>query len=82
MQKWEFAELGYDYNGGYHYLILFKTSGSEVLDLKRDKNLGDKTNADARRRMMAQLGLQGWELVSSHAGSPYVETLYFKRPLP
>ena len=82
MHKWEFAELGYDYNGSHHFLIIFKTSDSQVLELKRDKNLGDKTNADARRRMMAQMGLQGWELVSSHAGSPYVETLYFKRPLP
>lgn len=81
MQLWEYAELGYDYNGGFHYLIMYHPTHTQVIELKRDKNLGDKTHADARRRTIAELGRQGWEMVSSHAGSPYGETLYFKRPL-
>lgn len=81
MQRWEYAELQYDFNGSYYYVIFFKVTGSSVVDVKQDKKLGDKSHSDARRRAIAQLGLDGWELVSSHAGSPYLETLYFKRPL-
>ncbi len=82
MQKWEYAELAYDDDGSYHYLILFNTSGTQIINLTSDENLGARTRADARRRTMAQLGLQGWELANSYSSSPHIETLYFKRPLP
>jgi len=81
MQRWEYAELGYNVTSGHHYLIIFRPDNSEVLEIKRDKTQGDITDADARRRMIANLGLEGWELVNAIPSDPSHETLYFKRPL-
>ncbi|GII28589.1 hypothetical protein Pmi06nite_20310 [Planotetraspora mira] len=52
------------------------------MEIKRDKSKGDKNDAEARDRFIAELGMSGWELVSAaypHHLDPVV--LWFKRPV-
>lgn len=79
MQKWEYATLSYA-DSRYH-LATCGVAGGPVNTLKPDKSKGERTDGDVKRRAMAQLGCDGWEMVGCDSSSPYNETLYFKRPL-
>ena len=70
-QKWEYCELIYIGSGEEEYrLNFYATSGGLNYAIK----------ADDRGRTIAQLGIDGWELVASSIQESH-ETLYFKRPL-
>ena len=79
MQKWEYAMI--TFRDGSYYLVLCGVTGNMESPVKVDKSKGDKLPRDAKRRTLAQLGREGWEMVGSDSSSPYDETLYFKRPI-
>jgi hypothetical protein len=80
MNKWEYCSLDW-YNGRGYVLTFFKSNGAVSTDLKKDKLKGDKNDWESGHRTIAELGLDGWELVS-HDQEVGRSSLYFKRPLP
>jgi|SRR6266568_6405236 len=80
VQKWEYAALTMP-DSRTVLLIFFKIPHSEVHRLGTDKAMGDRNIADVQARVMAQLGLDGWEIAAS-GGEDTTATLTFKRPLP
>lgn len=89
--SWEYAELSYSQNSMIYMLTIYGSEGSEVCEINCDPESGDATIDDARNRTIAEMGADGWELVSvvradsGMAGlgisfSPYQsQVLYFKR---
>ena len=82
MQKWEYAVYSLTVTqglmGGVSAKVVFlKRPKHEVVEIKADKSQGDRNINDAWPRMLAQMGLDGWELVAAQGE----HLLYFKRPL-
>ena len=76
MERWEYCLVHF----GIHRLIQFTPNGRQDVDLKRDKSKGDRSDYDAAERAIAQLGLEGWELVgASSGGVAWPEVFFFKR---
>ena len=79
MQRWEYCII----DGGWGYsLKLPSLSGWENIKIKRDKSQGDQNDFDAFARTIAQLGLDGWELVTQEKCTEQQTWLWFKRPMP
>ena len=80
MQKFEFCIVDIY----YRFLITFTSNGWKEVRLKKDKKLGDQNDYDAAARAIAQLGLDGWELVggASAEGRGINSILYFQRVVP
>ena len=85
MQRWEYASLDIVVTnpGGLFQvtsarLILFQYPKAKVIHIQPDKSQGDKNVAEAAFRILAQMGLDGWEMV----GAQGEHILYFKRPIP
>ena len=77
MQKWEYCGASI-----YHQTLTFFTpNGPKEEKIKREKAKGDRSDWDAIHRRIAEIGLEGWELVGMFGGAPHY-TYYFKRPLP
>ena len=75
MDRWEYCfvdMLSHD----IHYIT---TEGLKRQRIKRDKSLDEDSRDDATARLVAHLGLAGWELVTASGGIRPI--LYFKRPL-
>lgn len=70
MQRWEYCSV---FSGK---VTFYKVSGTVVLAIKRDKAKGDRDDNDAYNRVIAELGLDGWE----YAGLNGLAS-WFKRPL-
>ena len=58
-------------------LLYLGLSGHKRIDIKQDKEQGDANTSVALGRTIAQLGLDGWEMVASQGEG----LLYFKRAL-
>ena len=80
MERWECCEV----DTYYHVLHRFTPNGWQGVALKRDKSKGDRSDDDATARAIAQLGLEGWELVNGAWGEMRGEKafLFFKRRIP
>jgi hypothetical protein len=83
MQKWEYCRLSNRYNDEPFVLTFYRPTGVAEVQVKRDKSKGDHDDNDGRARCLAQLGLDGWELVGvlAHAYYPQSPYMWFKRPL-
>ncbi len=78
MQTWEYCRITSTLNE-YH-LVFFNSTGTKVVRIVQDKTKGDRSDVDAYHRRVAELGIEGWELVGvSNEGA--IQYLYFKRPL-
>lgn len=86
--SWEYAELSYSHNAMIYVLTIYRAEGSEICEIRCEPESGDSTVDDARNRTIAEMGADGWELVSvvrADAGmgissSSYQSlVLYFKR---
>jgi hypothetical protein len=73
MQKWEYCEVS---SSGSHFSACFyETTGVREVELQQEEARGDHRAWDAVARYIAELGNEGWELVSTD------RTMYiFKRP--
>ncbi len=75
MDRWEYClvdMLGHD----IHYIT---ADGLKRQKIKRDKSLAEDSRDDATARLIAHLGLAGWELVNASGGIRPI--LYLKRRL-
>lgn len=81
MTQWEYAALVDA--GTFYFLEFYKVSEELIYKIAADESQGENNLAEARNRTIAQLGIDGWELVSqSFAGiHTSTEQLLFKRPL-
>jgi hypothetical protein len=77
MQRWEYCHLN-QFSKPYNIKYYRATRGADIVEVKRDKTKGDRSDEDACNRILAELGLQGWEAVG-HLGQ--AATILFKRPL-
>ena len=60
-------------------------AGAEQRPITVEPAKGDRTAINAWTRVLAELGLEGWELVTAHpivALSTTTTEFFFKRPLP
>ena|SRR5258708_20978794 len=86
-ESWEYAELTYSLTDRTYVLNIYGTQSSETVEIHCEPEKGDFILDDARNRTIAEMGVDGWELVNvvptgmntgladAHAGV----TLYFKR---
>jgi hypothetical protein len=72
MQKWEYCVLATD-SRELHTLL---PNGRKIEKIRQDERQGDGSDNDAFNRTFAQLGLDGWEMVSADNG-----VFWFKRPI-
>jgi hypothetical protein len=72
MQKWEYCVLATD-SRELHKLL---PSERRIQKIRRDESRGDTSDNDAFNRTFAQLGLDGWEMVTADGGA-----FWFKRPV-
>jgi len=84
MQKWEYAAVTMTITNVSSIfqrtdarLFFFGPAGHRRIDIKQDKSQGDEDTVQAVFRIIAQLGMDGWELAASQGEG----LLYFKRPL-
>jgi hypothetical protein len=70
--RWEYCELIYIGSAQEEYRLNFYAA-------ERGRNYA--LTAEERGRTIAQLGQEGWELMTSSVHGTH-EALYFKRPLP
>ncbi len=79
MQKYEFCRMSI-----YHKLLIrFTPGGQQGRRIEQDGRMGDRTDVDACFRAMAQLGLEGWQLVTvvNDEANPGNKYFYFQRPI-
>ena len=84
MTRWEYCAVSGISTGGhilthYPYLIRFPPDGPEATHLKGTR---DRKERDVVAQTIAELGENGWELVSAvYAGGDFgTYSLWFKRP--
>ncbi|HTY60115.1 MAG TPA: hypothetical protein VMF59_14940 [Bacteroidota bacterium] len=73
MDRWEFCYV----DMLRHEFTRFTSKGLEVKKIKRDKSLENDTKDDAVGRFVAELGTDGWEIVSGTADIRPV--IFFKK---
>ena len=78
MQQWDYASLT-DIGSHNWGLVFYKVSGTLTYRITQDKTRGDKSPDDPLLRTVAQLGLDGWELVGTEGEN--AKMMFFKRPL-
>jgi hypothetical protein len=77
MQRFEYCEVSWS-EGETPQITFFKPTGSETVALRQDESRGDASDWDALKFAMVQLGLSGWELISTSLEGT---GLFFKRQL-
>ncbi len=75
MQKGEYCEVFVYDNSS---VTFFQPNPLNLIELKKDKSMGDRTDRDAARRYIAHLGLEGLEMVGRLTGDAQI---MFKRPI-
>lgn len=82
MRSWEYCMVSA--GGPVSVVVSFRVQGSEWRHIEPDPGRGERTAAEAVPRVIAELGLEGWELVNAlpvitpeGASTDY----FFKRPL-
>ncbi len=75
-QQWEYCEMDW----ADTMVRFYRPDGVQAERIRPEESKGDRTDRDAWRRTIAQLGLDGWELVGirDSAGGYH---MYFKRPI-
>jgi hypothetical protein len=76
MDRWEYCYA----DMSYHRVYYFTSEGFREEKIRRDKEV-DETKDDAFARLVAKMGMDGWELTSG-VGGGIIVTLFFKRKLP
>lgn len=84
--KWEYCSILQIYQTQFCSLVTYRNPGpAELMVLERNKEKQDQSNHDTAGRMIAQLGLDGWEMVGVATGDfgygANASRLYFKRPI-
>ncbi len=74
MQKWEYCSIYADQNDAF--LTIYDPVRVTTTGLRRDESGGARASSDAKCRKIAELGQEGWELVSVDGAN-----CYFKRVL-
>lgn len=89
MQRWEYASLDISVANPGKFLqstaarlVLYRSPKGTVIHLRADKSKGDKNVAEAAFRILAEMGLDGWEMVATSYEPQSGGILYFKRPVP
>jgi hypothetical protein len=72
MHKWEYCVLATD-SRELHMLL---PTERRIQKIRHDESRGDTSDNDAFNRTFAQLGLDGWEMVTAEGGA-----FWFKRPV-
>jgi hypothetical protein len=75
MKKWEFCYVDFI----RREFVQMTPEGLKEKDIKRDKSLDDDSKAHATARLVAQLGVEGWELTNGTWNVGPV--LFFKRAI-
>lgn len=81
MQKWEYCRLLYDAGTRDYWELRYQPTGSASHRIKRDAAKGDADDTAAWWRTIADIGLEGWEMVGAYQDTGGSHHLYFKRPL-
>lgn len=83
VQLWEYCVVSA--GGPVSVVVLYRAQGSEWRHIEPEPTRGERTAAEAVPRVIAEMGLAGWELVNAvpvvaveGASTEY----FFKRPLP
>ena len=81
MQRWEYSSVVVFDGVQVHRMT---PESTEFTRVGREKSKGDKGFTDAAYRIIAQLGLDGWEMVSTNPPThrPKGVVYWFKRLLP
>lgn len=81
MNKWEYCLVAIWWSPtDKAYASFLAPSQIRFLDFKKDKAKGDEGNAHAALRYLAELGLDGWEVVGMTADGVRRDVL-LKRPI-
>ena len=75
LDRWEFCYV----DTLRHECVRFSAHGMEARKIKRDKSREEDSKDDAVGRFVADLGMDGWEIVSGTADMRPV--LFFKKKL-
>ena len=76
MQRWEYCSLWRRAGPPERwYLTVYGAAGATEQELRADGDSGERSLRGAWGRTIAQLGVEGWELVAADAAG-----FYFKRP--
>ncbi len=83
MRRWEYCHVLLEFGQRDFSFVRYDVAGAARTRVRKDEASGDEETADAAYRLIAQLGLDGWEMVSgSDALQMNLARLYvFKRPL-
>jgi hypothetical protein len=73
MEKWEICFV----DTMYHSLVEYTPGGLKETRIKKDKSLEDDSKVHATARLIARLGVEGWELVNGFGDVGKI--LFFKR---
>lgn len=81
MAKWEYSILYDDQEDSF--FTLCTVDGGNTVPVEADGTKGDRNHRDAGMRLMARLGLDGWEMVAITQSDepPYSRRRYFKRQI-
>lgn len=64
MQRWEYCHVFVEFGQRSHKFVRYLASGPEITDVYKDEAHGDRDALGAALRLVALLGLDGWEMVS------------------
>jgi hypothetical protein len=74
VQEWEYCQVNLHTEGAY--VKYFEAAGVRSVNVRKDKAKGDASDKQAGERLIAELGVEGWELVAIDAANHWI----FKRP--
>lgn len=85
MQRWEYCHVFVEFGAKEFGFVRYGTAGDDRTRIRKDAAFGDEDTADTAQRLIAQLGLDGWEMVGgsdAFYGVGSARLYVFKRPLP
>lgn len=81
MQKWEYCRVSF--GDVVQHVVTLKPDHLEYRDLAREQSKDDPGGLSAMYRCIAQLGVDGWEMVGAAIDlGGEAEAVWMKRPLP
>jgi len=80
MNKWEYCTLFIPVTST-SVLTIYKSDGAQKFSVKRDATIRGDTDSHAVERLVADLGLDGWELISLFTNAGATVQWAFKRPV-
>lgn len=84
MRRWEYCHVFVGFGAETQKVVRYQVTGPAYTDVRKDEAYGDTDATDAAYRLVAQLGLDGWEMVGASDANQFgQQRLYvFKRPMP